>query len=132
MYHIHAQRRSKRYNPHDRKRHLLRMAFNENVYVSVFKSVSLIPKSHKIGPIYDFLLLHLSSFLVNMVIGRDDSYYSKRCPSIRPYGRSRQDIHNDITFKVIRGQDQGHRPVKFAKLADFKVYLLLLKYPEYG
>ena len=47
-------------------------------------------------------------------------------------GRGRQAIRNDIIFKVIRGQGQGHGPVKVAKVADFEVYLLrqLLRHPE--
>ena len=44
-------------------------------------------------------------------------------------------MRNDITFKVIRGQGQGHGPFKVAKMADFEVYLLrqiaLLRYPKY-
>ena len=50
-------------------------------------------------------------------------------------------MRNDMTLrqdmrkndKVIRGQGQGHGPVKYAKMADFEVYLLryLLKYPEF-
>ena len=48
-------------------------------------------------------------------------------------GRGRETILNDMIFKVIRGQGQGHGPVKVAKIADFEVYLLrhLLRYPEY-
>ena len=46
-------------------------------------------------------------------------------------GRGRQDMRNDITFKVIQGQ--GHGPFTVAKMADSEVYLLrhLMRYPEY-
>ena len=33
-------------------------------------------------------------------------------------------IHDDIIFKVIRGQGQDHRVTKYAKTADLKVCLL--------
>ena len=48
-------------------------------------------------------------------------------------GRGRQDMRNDMTFKVIRRQGQGHGPFEVAKMADFEVYLLrhLLRYPKY-
>ena len=32
-------------------------------------------------------------------------------------------MRNDTTFKVTRGQGQGHGPVKFAKMAEIKVCL---------
>ena len=42
-------------------------------------------------------------------------------------------MRKDMTFKVIRDQGQGHGPVKFAKLAEIKVYFLrhLWRYLEY-
>ena len=36
-------------------------------------------------------------------------------------GKGRLAIHDDMTFKVIRGQGQGHRAPKYAKMADLKV-----------
>ena len=39
-------------------------------------------------------------------------------------GRGRLAIHDDMTFKVIPGQGQGHRAPKDVKMADLKVYLL--------
>ena len=33
-------------------------------------------------------------------------------------------MRNDMTFKVIRGQGQGHGPVKFVEMVEIKVYLL--------
>ena len=37
-------------------------------------------------------------------------------------GRGRFAIYDDMTYKVIRGQGQGHRAPKYAKMADLKVY----------
>ena len=38
-----------------------------------------------------------------------------------------------MILEVIRGQGQGQRPVKIAKMTDFEVYLFRhsLRYPEY-
>jgi len=37
---------------------------------------------------------------------------------------NRWDIHDDMTFKVIRGQVQGHVRLKVSKMTIFKFYLL--------
>ena len=49
-------------------------------------------------------------------------------------GRARQDLSNDMTFEVIRGQGQGHRASKIAKITMFGVYLVhhLVRYLEYS
>ena len=38
--------------------------------------------------------------------------------------RAQWDKSNDMTFRVIQGQGQGHRAFQFTKIAIFKVYLL--------
>ena len=48
-------------------------------------------------------------------------------------GRSRQELSNDVSFEVIRGQGQGHWASEVSKITIFKVYLLrhLVRYLEY-
>jgi len=39
------------------------------------------------------------------------------------------DIHDDMTFKVIRGQGQGHVRLKVSKMTILKFYLLTIFQP---
>jgi len=34
------------------------------------------------------------------------------------------DVHDDMTFKIIRGQGQGHVRLKVSKMTIFKFYLI--------